>query len=146
MFLFRIFFLTISIQLQIPFDKLIAASTGKAIHNDNTTVLQSPLNTVNLGCLLTTLKNGAFRHHNLPGLKRCYVQIQEQTFHDTLELLVQGNPHASRSFTIAAVYQDDGDRIKQTEIISGNLQLTVEKTCLTQFLYDVLEASKVNLT
>ncbi len=132
-----------TIQLQIPFDRLVKdGSTDPEVHNNNTTTfLQPALNTVNLGCLLTMLKNNSgFQYHELPALGKCHIHIQEQTFHDTLALLVHGNPHRSLRCKFIV------DHAKNvTEEVSGNLQLTVESSCLTKFLYHVLKTATVTL-
>ncbi len=125
------------IQLQIPFEMLLPASAprqGVEISTDLAT-----LNTVNLGCLLTTLKRSIFKSHEIPPIFRCYNLIRAQTFHETLELLVRENPFASSKFRLRIDGEPDVE-------ISGDLQLATAKTCLTEFLNEVLPAAMVILT
>ncbi len=104
---------------------------------ENSTGL-APLNTVNLGCLITALKSSIFKSHQIPSVAKCYSLIRAQTFHETLELLVRENPFGSSKFTVRI----DGEAVEEIEI-SGNLQSATAKTCLTEFLDEVLPAAMV---
>ncbi len=105
---------------------------------ENSTGL-APLNTVNLGCLITALKSSIFKSHQIPSVAKCYSLIRAQTFHETLELLVRENPFASSKFRLRIDGEPDVE-------ISGDLQLATAKTCLTEFLNEVLPAAMVILT